>query len=155
MFWRHDRRETGSVEVEIGPVSLASALAWLEYGDIAVAELRATREGTVPTGALDRFDELIRQWRAAAAASPPDQPFHWVTDEPPERVEFLMKALYTAGLEIERGAAAGTMTLRPPEADEFHIVMVQQVLGTLARQDRSNAEFVESLRNDWLISRPD
>jgi acetyl-CoA acetyltransferase len=58
-----------------------------------------------------------------------------------------------AGLEIERGAAEGRMTLRPAEADEFHIVMVQQVLDTLAHQGRSNAEFVESLRNDWLIAR--
>ena len=38
------------------------------------------------------------------------------------------------------------MTLRPPAADEFHIVMVQQVLDTLALQGGSNAEFVESLR---------
>ena len=45
------------------------------------------------------------------------------------------------------------MTLRPAAADEFHIVMVQQVLDTLAHQSRSNAEFVESLRNDWLIAR--
>ncbi|MGZ6999955.1 MAG: hypothetical protein ACXVLZ_17150, partial [Acidimicrobiia bacterium] len=83
----------------------------------------------------------------------PDQPFHWTTDQPPERVEFLMQSLYSAGLEIERGAAAGTMTLRPPEADEFHIVMVQQVLATLERQDRSNAEFVASLRNEWNVAR--
>ena len=63
-----------------------------------------------------------------------------------------MKALYSAGLEIERGAAEGRMTLRPPAADEFHIVMVQQVLDTLADQGRSNAEFVQGLRNDWLIA---
>ncbi len=141
------------MEVEIGPVSRASALAWIDYATLALGELRAAHAGTVPASALDRFAGLLTAWRDAAATTDPSTPFHWVTDEPPERVEFLMKALYTAGLEIERGAAAGTMTLRPAAADEFHIVMVQQVLATLARQDRSNAEFVESLRNEWSIAR--
>jgi hypothetical protein len=142
------------VRIEIGPVSRTSALTWIDYATDALDELRAAHPGTVPTSALDRFGSLLTDWRESAATSDPTTPFHWETDEPPERVEFLMKALYTAGLEIERGAAAGTMTLRPPAADEFHIVMVQQVLATLARQDRSNAEFVESLRNEWTIARP-
>jgi hypothetical protein len=138
------------VRIEIGPVSRESARAWLDYADVAVRELRTEGTPRVPARALDRFEELLGLWRTAAAD---DGPFHWSADEPPERVEFLMNALYTAGLEIERGAAEGRMTLRPPEADEFHIVMVQQVLDTLAHQGRSNAEFVESLRNDWLIAR--
>lgn len=142
------------MRIEIGPVSRSSALAWFDYGTQAVAELRATHAGTVPASALDRFGLLIDEWRRCAETTDPATPFHWETDEPPERVEFLMKALYTAGLEIERGAAAGTMTLRPAAADEFHIVMVQQILATLERQDRSNAEFVESLRNEWTIARP-
>ena len=143
------------MQIEIGPVSRASALAWFDYGTRAIAELRAAHAGTVPASALERFESLIAAWRDCAATTDAATPFHWITDEPPERVEFLMKALYTAGLEIERGADAGIMTLRPGAADEFHIVMVQQVLATLARQDRSNAEFVESLRNEWLIARPD
>lgn len=142
------------MQVEIGPVSRASAHAWLDYATTALAELRAAHAGTVPASAMDRFEGLLVAWRDCAATTDPATPFHWETDEPPERVEFLMKALYTAGLEIERGAAAGTMTLRPAAADEFHIVMVQQVLATLERQDRSNAEFVESLRNEWTIARP-
>jgi hypothetical protein len=140
------------VIIEIGPVSRASARAWLEYATIAVEELRASPTPRVPASALDRFVGLIRQWQQAAER---EGPFHWSADEPPERVEFLMNALYSAGLEIERGAAEGRMTLRPPEADEFHIVMVQQVLDTLALQGGSNAEFVQGLRNEWLIARKD
>jgi hypothetical protein len=138
------------VLIEIGPVSRESARAWLDYATIALGELRAAETPRVPTRALDRFEELVAQWRRAAARS---GPFHWSTDEPPEKVEFLIHALYTAGLEIERGAAEGRMTLRPAAADEFHIVLVQQVLDTLSHQGRSNAEFVEALRNDWLIAR--
>jgi hypothetical protein len=140
------------VIIEIGPVSRASARAWLDYATIAVEELRTSDTPRVPERALERFAELIRQWQRSAEHA---GPFHWSTDEPPEKVEFLMNALYSAGLEIERGAAEGRMTLRPPAADEFHIVMVQQVLDTLAHQGRSNAEFVESLRNEWLIARKD
>jgi hypothetical protein len=138
------------VLIEIGPVSRASARAWLDYATVAIGELRASETPRVPDRALDRFAELITSWRRAANRK---GPFHWSTDESPEKVEFLMQALYSAGLEIERGAAEGRMTLRPAEADEFPIVMVQQVLDTLAHQGRSNAEFVESLRNDWLIAR--
>jgi hypothetical protein len=138
------------VRIEIGPVSRSSARAWIDYATIALGQLRASHTPRVPGRALDRFDELIREWRTAVAQ---EGPFHWSTDEPPEKVEFLMNALYTAGLEIERGAAEGSMTLRPSAADEFHIVMVQQVLDTLEHQSRSNAEFVESLRNDWVIAR--
>ena len=139
--------------IEIGPVSRASARAWLDYATIAVGELRGSETPRVPDRAIDRFADLIAQWRRVARDD--DGPFHWSADEPPEKVEFLMNALYSAGLEIERGAAEGRMTLRPAEADEFHIVMVQQVLDTLSHQGRSNAEFVESLRNDWLIARKD
>jgi hypothetical protein len=138
------------VLIEIGPVSRQSAVAWLDYAAVAVGELRSSETPRVPDRAIDKFEELVTQWRRAAAR---DGAFHWSADLPPEKVEFLMNALYSAGLEIERGAAEGRMTLRPAAADEFHIVMVQQVLDTLALQGGSNAEFVESLRNDWLIAR--
>ena len=136
--------------IEIGPVSRQSAVAWLDYATVAVGELRSSETPRVPDRAIDKFEELVAQWRGAAEH---EGPFHWSADLPPEKVEFLMNALYSAGLEIERGAAQGRMTLRPAAADEFHVVMVQQVLDTLALQGGSNAEFVESLRNDWLIAR--
>ena len=136
--------------IEIGPVSRESAVAWLDYATVAVGELRSSETPRVPDRAIDKFEELVAQWRGAAEH---EGPFHWSADLPPEKVEFLMNALYSAGLEIERGAAQGRMTLRPAAADEFHVVMVQQVLDTLALQGGSNAEFVESLRNDWFIAR--
>jgi hypothetical protein len=138
------------VLIEIGPVSRESAVAWLDYATIAVGELRSSETPRVPDRAIDKFEELVTQWRHAASVG---DAFHWSAELPPEKVEFLMNALYSAGLEIERGAAEGRMTLRPAAADEFHVVMVQQVLDTLALQGGSNAEFVESLRNDWLIAR--
>ncbi len=137
--------------IEIGPVSQASALAWLDYGTYAVTELRRARPSSIAASAIDGFEELIDAWRSAAT----QDPFHWTTDETPERVEYLMKALYMAGLEIEDGTATRGLKLRPAAADEFHIVLVRQVLDTLAHEGQSNAEFVEALRNEWLIARPD
>jgi hypothetical protein len=140
------------VKIEIGPVSRASALAWLDYATAAVSDLRRIAPSSVAASAIDGFDGLIATWRDTAQAP---GAFHWETDESPERVEFLMKALYTAGLEIERGIESHGMQLRPTAADEFHVVLVRQVLDTLALEGRSNAEFVESIRNEWLIARRD
>ena len=140
------------MKIVIGPVARASALAWLDYASVAIADLRRVAPKTLTPSAIDGFESLIAQWRIAAAQS---GPFHWQTDESPERVEFLMKALYQAGLEIEDGIQHHGMRLRPATADEFHIVLVRQVLDTLRLEGRSNAEFVESLRNDWHIARPD
>ena len=127
-------------------------MAWLDYATAAVADLRRVGPSTVAASAIDGFEGLISTWRATAQAP---GPFHWETDESPERVEYLMKALYTAGLEIERGVETHGMQLRPGAADEFHVVFVRQVLDTLALEGRSNAEFVESIRNEWLIARRD
>lgn len=140
------------MKIEIGPVARASALAWLGYAAEALVDLRRVAPKTLTPSAMDGFESLIAAWRIAAAQP---GPFHWTTDEPPERVEFLMKALYQAGLEIEDGIQRHGMRLRPATADEFHIVLVRQVLDTLRLEGRSNAEFVDSLRNDWHIARPD
>ena len=140
------------MKIEIGPVARASALAWLDYASVAIADLRRVAPKTLTPSAIDGFESLIATWRIAAARP---GPFHWQTDESPERVEFLMKALYQAGLEIENGIEHHGMRLRPATADEFHIVLVRQVLDTLRLEGRSNAEFVERLRNDWHIARPD
>ena len=140
------------MKIEVGPVSRASALAWLDYAMAALADLRRVGPTSVSATAIDGFDALITTWRLAAKRP---GPFHWETHEPAERVEYLMKALYMAGLEIERGVETHGMQLRPKEADEFHFVLVRQVLDTLALEGRSSAEFVESIRNEWLIARRD
>ena len=73
---------------------------------------------------------------------------------PPEKVEFLIRALYEAGLVIERESEAKRARLRPAEADEFHVVLVECVLEPRSRPGSgSNAEFVESLRDEWDIAR--
>ena len=84
-----------------------------------------------------------------------DEPFRWVSDEPPERVQYLVNALYWTGTIVEREASAGRARLRPPEADEFHVVLVHAALTALERESEADAHFVQELRGLWGIARRD
>lgn len=137
------------MRIEIGPVPTASAAAWLDYATGAVAVLRTHRPATLSTEALDAFDELLTEWRSTLA---PGQLFHWVVEESPERVEFLMKSLYEAGLAIEALHESGQAALRPAAADEFHVCLVNQVLASLEHEGPAHGQFVESLREEWGVA---
>lgn len=125
-------------------------MAWLDYAREALVGLRAAQGSRVPTGALNTFGELLDQWGVIAAAG---GPFRWISDEPPERVEFLIRALYEGGLVIESESEAHRARLRPAEADEFHLVLVDCVLSALEREGPSYAQFAEVMRNEWDIAR--
>ncbi len=141
---RHDR----VVRVEIGPVGRDTAVAWIAYGRRVVTHLSATASaGRAPV--LARFGSLLDEFETAAA---PGAPFHWTADAPPEEVEFLMKGLYEIGLVVESEHAAGHLPLRPPEADEFHHMIVQQVLAAVEVEGPAFAQFVEGLRSEWGVA---
>jgi len=70
-------------------------------------------------------------------------------------VQYLVNALYWTGIIVEREAAAGRARLRPPEADEFHVVLVQAALTALEHESEADAHFVEGLRGVWGIARLD
>ena len=147
---RHVRRDDAGVRIDVGPISRASAVAWLDYADEALVDLRRAGGPSIPAGALDGFAALVREWRAVAAR---EDPFRWTVDLPPERVEYLIRALYEAGLVIERESEAHRARLRPREADEFHLVLVDRVLGALEQESPSNAQFVEAMRAVWRVAR--
>jgi len=143
------------VRVEIGPVSGPSAVAWVAYADEVLAALTSpddagrTPAAQLPADALERFARLTDEWRAVAS---PSAPFHWTSDESAEQVGFLMRTLYEVGLAVEREHGAGRMRLRPPEADEFHVVVVRQILAEIERESAADAHLVESLREEWGIA---
>jgi hypothetical protein len=140
------------VQVDVGPVSRDSARAWIAYATETVAELR-DRPGTdLIAGALDAFAAQLDEWRSVAAR---DEPFRWVGDAPAEWVQYLLNALYWTGTIVEREASAGRARLRPPEADEFHVVLVHAALNALEHESEADAHFVEELRGVWGIARRD
>jgi hypothetical protein len=141
------------VNVDVGPVSHDSAVAWLDYATASLPALRRLPDVQLPAKALDAFADLLVQWRAVADRSP--GPFRWVSDETPERAEYLMRALFEAGLVIERAGAAGEADLRPHEADEFHHVLIACVLSALAGESPSNAQFADTMRAEWHLDEPE
>lgn len=140
------------VRIELGPVSSASARAWLTYATDMVALLGALPEEQLPARALDAFASLLDAWRPIAQGS---EPFRWSSEEEPERVQYLVNALYVAGTMVEREAAAGRARLRPAPADAFHVSLVHEVLDALEHQSDADAQFVDQMRNVWGIARRD
>jgi hypothetical protein len=134
--------------VEIGPVSCVSARAWVAYATETLAVLR-TLDDLSPS-VLDAFADLLEAWRPIAAGI---DAFRWVGDETPERVKYLLHGLYTAGLVTEREAAQGRAHLRPAVADEFHYVLVREVLEALEHESDADAHFVKELRDVWGVAR--
>jgi len=133
-------------------VSHGSAVAWVDYATAMLPVLRRLPDAQLPAKALDAFDDLLEQWRAIIERD--DGPFRWTSDETPERAEYVMRALFEAGLVIERAGSAGEAELRPPEADEFHHVLIDCVLSALADESESNAQFAETMRTEWRRDEP-
>jgi hypothetical protein len=124
----------------------------MNYATETLAVLRAHPRPELPEGAFDGFAALLEDWRPIADR---DEKFRWSSEERPERAQYLIRALYVAGTIIEDEAAAGRASLRPREADEFHLVLVQAVLDALERESAADAHFVQEIRNIWDIARRD
>jgi hypothetical protein len=139
----------GRVRVEIGPVATPSADAWFEYAAVAIAELHGLEQTGLDPSALAAFESLLAEWVVVDRSG---GTFHWIGDESAEQVEILMRSLYRAGLAIEHAANIGQATIRPPEADEFHMVLVGEVLALLQAEGETHEQFVASLRDEWGIA---
>jgi hypothetical protein len=124
----------------------------MAYASDTLIELREQRDIELIAGALDAFAELLDEWRPIAERA---EPFRWVGDAPPEQVQYLLNALYWAGPIVQREATGGRVRLRPPEADEFHVVLVQAALTALEHESEADAHFVGELRGVWRIARLD
>ena len=96
------------MHIEVGPVSAASARAWIAYATETLALLRRLPAQQLPAPALDAFASLLEEWRPVAQR---DEPFRWSSDEAPERAQYLINALYVAGTRIEEEAASGRARL--------------------------------------------
>jgi hypothetical protein len=140
------------MHIEIGPVSSGSARAWIEYATEMLVLLRGLSNQELGSRALDGFESLLEEWRPIAEAA---EPFRWVSEEPPDRAQYLINALHLAGTVIERESAVGRAYLRPAAADEFHFVLVQEVLDALEHEGGSYAQFVGHMRNVWGTARRD
>jgi hypothetical protein len=120
------------------------------YATDMLSVLQSLPEDQLSSSALAAFGALLDEWRPIAARS---KPFRWSSEQPPERAKYLLNALYVAGTVVEREAARGRARLRPASADEFHVLLVREVLEALEHESESDAQFVEQMRNVWGIAR--
>lgn len=130
----------------MGPVAAASAVAWIHY---ARTILDTPGEGDIPTvedATVLEFRSYLERWEIHAQAG---DPFLWVGEVEPERLEYLAHSFariveHLAGLADQRGLAGA-----PPDGDEFYQALVFSIIDALARHGDSTHEFSEQLRDRW------
>jgi hypothetical protein len=143
-------RDHRSMRVDIGPVPLTSAEAWLDYAAGVVRELRVAPRA-VTSDVIDAFTSYLDEWRATAvhASASGEKVFRWSGDANPENVEYLVFALYRLGTRLTEEEDIGTREPRPAAATKFHVVLVRSLLAALECQGEAEAHFVRQLREVW------
>jgi hypothetical protein len=138
------------MRVEIGPVPLPSAQAWLDYAASVIVELRREPRA-VTTDVLDAFSKYVDDWQATADAEAArhDEVFRWNGEALPEAVEYLVFALYRLGVRLTEEEAHGLRPPRPAAAAKFHTVLVRSILAALEHEGAAEAQFVQQLREVW------
>jgi len=138
------------VRVDIGPVPLPNAQAWLDYAGGVIAELRRDPRA-VTSDVLDAFSKYVDDWQATADAETArhDEVFRWSGEALPETVEYLVFALYRLGMRLTEEEDSGLRAPRPPAAAKFHTVLVRSVLAALEHEGAAEAQFVRQLREVW------
>jgi hypothetical protein len=138
------------MRVEIGPVPLPSAQAWLDYASGVIGELRDSPRA-VTSDVLDAFANYVDEWQATADTESErhDDVFRWNGVAKPETVEYLVFALYRLGLRLTDEEESGSREPPSPAAMKFQRVLVLSVLGALEREGEAEAHFVQQLREVW------
>jgi hypothetical protein len=138
------------MRVEIGPVPLPNAQAWLDYAAGVIGELRRDPRA-VTSDVLDSFSKYVDDWQATAnvEAARHDEVFRWNGEAMPETVEYLVFALYRLGVRLTAEEESGLRPPRPAAAAKFHGVLVRSVLTALEREGEGEAHFVRQLREVW------
>lgn len=130
----------------IGPVSAASAIAWLDYADGVLDELRTMAPGecfTTPD-VVEAFRAYLTSWRTAAVG--PE--LLWERDIPAEQVEYDVHAFQRVA-EVLAARAAERGRASPPEGDDFYLALLQGVLSALEAEGPSSASFAKHLAEFW------
>lgn len=134
------------MRVVIGPVSVASATAWLDYADEVLDELSAMAPGecfTTPE-VLAVFREYVTSWRDEAVGTS----MVWEREIPTEQVEYHMHAFQRVA-EVLAARAEQQGRKAPPEGEDFYSALLTGVLAALEAEGPSSAAFAKHLSEFW------
>lgn len=134
------------MRVVVGPVSAASALAWLDYADDVLDELGGMAPGEcfATPEVIEVFRGYITSWRASAVG--PE--LLWERDIPAERVEYDMHAFQRVA-EVLADRAERQGTAAPEAGEDFYLALLQGVLTALEAEGPSSAAFAQHLAEFW------
>jgi hypothetical protein len=137
------------VNLDVGPVAPASALAWIEWAQETLGELRAepVRRASLSADMLDEVGHYLEAWTPRNGAV--DESLRWRADIDPEELEYLVHAFYTLdawlSADVQRGRRSGV----PGEGRVFYLVLVRALLHALETESPGRAAFVDQLRSSW------
>lgn len=130
----------------MGPVASMSAVVWVRY---ARDVLDTPGEGEVPSvdaTTVDIFRGYLDTWEQHAAAG---DPFVWVGDVDPERLEYLAHSFARIVEHLARFSDHRGLAGAPVDGDEFYQALVSSIIDALDRHGESTHEFSEQLRDRW------
>lgn len=134
------------MRVVIGPVSVASATAWLDHADGVLEQLDSMAPGECFTSpeVLEAFRAYLTSWRAAAVGTE----LVWERDIPPEQVEYDMHAFQRVAEVLAQRAEEGGEAA-PAEGEDFYLALLQGVLAALEAESPSSAAYAKHLSEFW------
>lgn len=137
---------TSAVELDVGPVAPASAVAWMEWAEQIFAELRngPPSRAMFSAEALDGIEGYFKRWMPQAAL---DQAFRWRAKIDPDELEYLLCTLFRLDARFDARQGQGQ-----PAYDEgrvFFLVLVRALLHSLETESPGRAAFADQLRAAW------
>jgi hypothetical protein len=129
------------MQVEVGPVSSASAVAFADFAEGVLSE----RGPDLPVDVREAFVSYLATWRSEAAAGPT---LVWRTEVPVEVAEYLVLAFYRLAQQVDADRP-GPDPLVPVDATAFYQALVKGLLGAMAESGPGTAEFSDHLRSFW------
>lgn len=141
-------RTLDGVEVRIGPVPAASAVAWVGYarGVLAGATNRDDPLPGVEPDSVEEFSAYLDTWEAEAAGG---DPLIWSGALEPERLEYLTHCFLRIVDHLSASASARGSVEAPPEGEAFYQALVSGIINALAAEGDSAGAYSEDLRSRW------
>lgn len=140
---------TSIVELDVGPVAPASAVAWMEWAGQAFADLRngPPSRTRLSAEALDGIEGYFEQWMPRARIL--DEAFRWQTEIDPDELEYLLCALQSLDARLSTDARRGPRQSAYDEGRLFFLVLVRALLHALETESPGRAAFADQLRAAW------